>query len=380
MVLTHAHLVSPGWEIPDGWLRIEEGKITQYGEMSHVPCAGMSLDGSYVLPGFIDIHAHGAAGLNVCDGKVESLESIAERKLAEGVTTWLPTTLTQPPEKLREIFQALARWTPPLSVPGVHLEGPFLNPEMVGAQNPEFLREPDLEELRELHQILPIKILSLAPELPGAFEMIREAVAMGMKISAAHTMADSSLLRRAVAAGLSQMTHFGNAMAGLHHREIGAVGAALLDDHFMLELICDGVHLAPDFLKLVVKVVGLDRLMVITDSMEGSGVADGQYQLGGMKVVTKDGIARLEEGGSLAGSTVKFNEAVHVLMKATNLPLSELVRVTSWNQAQHLGVGDRGALECGLRADLVVLDCDYQVSDVFVQGIQKTHLLRKVGL
>lgn len=363
MIYFNAHLISPGFEIEDGFLEVKDGLILALGPMSECP-SGVSenLEGKMLLPGFIDIHAHGADCADVCDASVESLQHIAERKLQEGVTTWLPTTLTFAEDRLVEVVSTVAEWAPsaPLSVPGVHLEGPFINAEQAGAQNPEFVRLPNGDELRRLHEIFPAKLLSLAPEMDGAVGLVRTATELGIRTSAAHSKATHAELRAAMGAGLMHLTHFGNAMTPLHHRELGMVGAGLLEDDLMLEVIGDGVHLSDDFLRLLLKVVPIERLILITDSVAASWQDDGEFDFAGLTVTIRDGVARLSDG-TLAGSALKFNEGFKRMAELSGLPLSELVTVTSLNQARSLGLDDRGELAVGKRADLVVLDSNFEV-------------------
>jgi len=374
MLLKNAHLISPGLSEENGFVQIDKGLITAFGPMADLanPDEGIDLEGNFLLPGFIDIHAHGADGCDVCDGSSDSLQHIAEKKLAEGVTTWLPTTLTQPKEKLREIVQTIADWAPsaPLRIPGMHVEGPFINREQAGAQNPDFVRPPDPEELRELHEIFPASILSLAPELPGGLNLVREAHALGIITSAAHTKASYDEIMEAMGFGLSHLTHYGNAMTGLHHREIGAVGAGLIEDGLKVELIADGVHLAPEMLQLVFEKIKTKRLMLITDSVAASWKKDGEMQLGGLDVIIEDNMARLKSNGALAGSTLQYPIGLRHIHELTRLPLHELVETTSWNQARTLGLADRGKLEAGFLADLVVLNEHFEVRKTFVGGEQ----------
>lgn len=363
MLWKNAHLISPGFEIEEGFLEEKGGLIAALGPMSECPSTdGEDLAGKMLLPGFIDLHAHGADGADVCHASVESLKHIAEKKIQEGVTTWLPTTLTLPEDQLENVVKTIAQWatSAPLSVPGMHLEGPFINAEQAGAQNPEFARLPDVAELKKLHAIFPAKILSLAPDLDGAVHLIEEATKLGIRASAAHSKASHDGLRRAMAAGLTHLTHFGNAMTPLHHRELGMVGAGFLEDDLLLEVIADGVHLSDDFLKLLLKVVPIERLMMITDSVAASWREDGEFQFAGLTVTIEEGIARLADG-TLAGSALKFNEGFKRLASLTDLPLSEVVAITSLNQAKSLGLDDRGELSVGKRADLTILNSNFEV-------------------
>lgn len=367
MLITNAHIISPGLDREGASVLIEDGKIT---EVANHTSGDLDLDGKMLLPGFIDIHSHGADGADVCDASREGLEHIAQTKLKEGVTTWLPTTLTQPQEKLVEIVRTIRDWATlaPLNIPGIHLEGPFINREQAGAQNPQFVRPPDLNELRELHQIFPALILSLAPEIPGAFNIIQEASGMGITPSAAHTKADYATVMTATEYGLKHLTHFGNAMTGLHHREIGVVGAGLLEDSLSLELIADGIHLAPEMLELIFARVPRENIMLITDSVSASWQSDGNTSLGGLEVKIKDGIARLKSNGALAGSTLRYNRGLKRIHEITGEPLSAIVATTSWNQATSLGLPKIGKVESGFRADLVILEENFEVSRTLVGG------------
>lgn len=366
-LIRNARLVSPGWETT-GPLVMEGGEIVEAtgGEADEIIDAG----GRLVMPGFIDIHSHGADGADACDGTVESIRHIARRKLQEGVTTWLPTTLTQPAARLRGILEACAEAMaePGLCrMPGLHLEGPFINAAKAGAQNPQFVRPPDVGELRALHGIAPLKVLSIAPEMPGALEVIRVAGELGIVCSAAHTAATYPQVMAAKAAGLRHLTHFGNAMTPLHHREIGVVGAGLLDDGLMLEVICDGVHLAEEMVAMIFKCVPIDRIMLITDSVAASWREDGPMQLGGLDAEISEGVVRLKTG-ELAGSALKFNEGLANVRRITGLPLAEIVKTTAWNQARSLGLGKVGKLEPGYAADVVMLEEDFTVRGVWVEG------------
>ncbi|MEI6819526.1 MAG: N-acetylglucosamine-6-phosphate deacetylase [Verrucomicrobiota bacterium] len=366
--------ISPDLEIADAALLLENGRIQALiGPGEALPAADLVIagEGRIAMPGFFDIHSHGADGQDVCDNSLAAVRHIARRKLQEGVTTWLPTTLTQPAELLAEIAEKVALYQADPAfcrVPGIHIEGPFINPQNAGAQNPQFVRPPDVEELRHLHHIAKALIVSLAPEMPGALDLIRAAAALGIISSAAHTSATAAQISAARDMGLRHLTHFGNAMTPLHHREIGTVGMGLLDDSLKLELICDTVHLCPDMLRLVFKLIPIERLMLITDSMAASWIGGGEVQLGGLAVTVKDGVARLKEGGALAGSALLYNEGLKNAAQISGLPLHQLVKATSWNQAHSLGIEGFGKLEAGYHADIVLLNEDFSVWKTIVAG------------
>ena len=366
-LICNAHIVSPDVEIEGGSLLLENDRIIAVMSADAArPEAGRVIDagGRIVMPGFFDIHCHGADANDVCDNSYEAIRHIARRKLQEGVTTWLPTTLTQPQDKLEEIAAKCGQYFARQEfcrTPGLHVEGPFINRKNAGAQNPEFVRPPNFAELKRLHDVARVLIVSLAPDIEGADDVIRHAAAIGITSSAAHTSATAARIFEAKQAGLKHLTHFCNAMTPVHHREIGVVGAGMLDDFLKIELICDTIHLCPDMLRLAFKVIPIERLMMITDSMAASWIGEGEVMLGGLPVIVKDGKAVLKEGGALAGSALLFNEGVRNVAAITGLPLHQLVKATSWNQAQSLGLQ-------GFFADIAILNNDFSVHQTLVGG------------
>lgn len=372
-LIQNVRIVSPDLDLADGQILIENGRISQVLKSGEKLMADELIDGGgrIIMPGFFDIHCHGADRCDVCDDDLEGIRHIAKRKLQEGVTTWLPTTLTQPKEKLQSIVGTVAEYVanPEFTrCPGLHIEGPFINVTKAGAQNPEFVREPDFSEIAALHSIAPALIVSVAPDVKGAGEFIAQATRAGITTSAAHTAATCAQILEAKEAGLTHLTHFGNAMTPLHHREIGVVGTGLLDDDLMIELICDTIHLCPDMLRLMFKRVSIDRLMMITDSMAASWIDKGEVMLGGLEVVVENDTARLKEGGALAGSALRYNLGLKNVVAITGLPLDQIVKATSWNQAKSLGLEGFGKIEAGFHADLVLLNEDFSVHQTLVAG------------
>jgi N-acetylglucosamine-6-phosphate deacetylase len=255
--------------------------------------------------------------------------------------------------------------------PGLHLEGPYINPKCCGAQNPAFVRQADINEVDHLNSIARVLLVSLAPEMPGAVDFIAEAAKRGIRCSAGHSGASHADFVKAKAAGLAHLTHFCNQMSPLHHREIGLVGSGFLDQDIRIEIICDTIHLCGDMLRTVFKNKRIEQMLLITDSLACSWMPDGPGQLGGLPIIVKGGVARLEESGNLAGSTLKYAYGLKNVHQLTGLPLSELVKATSWNQAQSLGLEGLGKIAPGFTADLVLLNDDFSTAKVFIDGSVK---------
>lgn len=242
-------------------------------------------------------------------------------------------------------------------IPGIHLEGPFFAADCAGAQNPAYLKAPDISLVERLNRIFPISKVSYSPELDPEQRFASELTQRGIMPAAAHTAASYEAFNLARIHGLRHLSHFCNVMTPLHHLRFGIVGGGLLHDDIFVETICDGVHLCPEMIQLIFKVKGCERIMLITDSMRAAGMPDGDYTIGGLPVVVRDGCARLTTG-QVAGSTLCYHEGLRRVRDLTGLPLSELIRTTSLNQAVSLGFNDIGKLEYGYRADLVLLDAE----------------------
>ena len=371
-LITNAHIISPGIDIVGGSVLIDGTKIVAVLTPGETAQADKVIDaaGNVLMPGFIDIHSHGAGGCDTCDCKIESIRTIADCKMKEGVTTWLPTTLTLGTKTLAEVCETVKEYAASPNgskTPGVHLEGPYINPKQCGAQNPAFVRPADYEEVEMLNNIYPVLLISMAPEMPGAVDFIAKASAAGITCSAGHSAASYADFKKAKAAGLRHLTHFCNQMSPQHHREIGLVGSGMLDKDVKIEVICDKIHLCEDMLKLTFSNKDISQLILITDSLACSWMPDGPGSLGGLPIIVKGGVARLESG-NLAGSTLRYAKGLKNVQELTGKPLSELVKATSWNQAQSLGLHDLGKIEPGYTADLVLLDGEYDVLKTIIDG------------
>lgn len=326
----------------------------------------------YLVPGFIDLHVHGAHGKDVMDADEESLVSLCHALAAEGTTGFLATTMTASDEQIERVLSVIANAMhiqKGARILGVHLEGPFIAKIKMGAQSGR-IKDPDLSLFQKWQNLAQnsIKIVTLAPELPGALQFIKSLRKMDVIVSIGHTNATYEETLLAIAAGCSQATHIFNAMRGLHQREPGAVGAVLLSDIVRAELIVDGVHLHPAIVDLIYHLKHKDRLLLITDSMRAKYLQNGKYELGGQMVDVKDGIAALSDG-TLAGSTLCMPVAIKNIIQFTHCSLNDAFEMASLIPARVLGINDRkGSIAVGKDADLVVLDPGYKVMMTMREG------------
>jgi len=382
MLFEHAHVISPGVDLQDASVRVRDGRVAAVGcDLASEPGEKIvDLHGQYLAPGFIDIHTHGRSGHDFCDLTDEAFDVMGRDRLADGVTGFLATGLTRPESDLAEMCRCAERYKAKgagATCLGVHLEGPFFNPAMAGAQNPAYLKDPDIGFVERLHAISPVRKVSFAPELPGAEEFVRGLVRLGIVASGGHSAADYDTFERARAAGMTHLTHFCNAMMPIHHLRPTMVTGGLLADDVYVEMICDGVHLSDPMIRLIAKAKGPDRMMLITDSMSAAGCPDGIYSLGGLRVRVADGCARLADVpydptavvSNVAGSVARFDACFRRYVRVTDLPLAEAIKAAGWNQCLSLGIPDRGKIEPGFVADFVVLDADLRPAATYVNGI-----------
>jgi len=358
------------------WLRVENGKISAIapGDSPDLPDVNIiDANGATLLPGFIDIHAHGGDGFDVMDGDVDSLAGMARFFARGGVTSFLATTWTDSGERIQQALQAVASAQDMCAggarLLGAHLEGPYLNAEKCGAQHSAYIRRADPREVLPWLDLNVIRLLSLAPEFPQNHWLIKEAVSRGVTVSVAHSNADFDQIRSARDRGLSHATHAFNAMSPLHHREPGVVGAVLSLDDINCELICDLEHVHPAAIEILWRCKGVERLILITDSVKIAGMPDGRYQFSHQEVEKKDGSVRICADGTLAGTTLTMNAALRNLMSVKKLPVETVWRTASLNAARAIGVDDRkGSIALGKDADLVLVDDKLNVHMTIVEG------------
>ncbi|MDF2726120.1 MAG: N-acetylglucosamine-6-phosphate deacetylase [Paenibacillus sp.] len=381
VILTNANIVTEQGVIEGGSIVLAEGKIAAIGQASDAASlhamGAETIDaaGGWVLPGFIDVHVHGGYGADFMEGTRESLDTITRFHNGHGTTSMLATTLTSPKEQLDHALEAVHAYRqgdmPYAQVVGVHVEGPFINVKYKGAQNPAYIVPPQQDWLVEWNGRFPglIRQLSLAPETEGALELIAWLRANGINAAAAHTDATYDQVIAAADAGLNQAVHTFNAMSPLHHRNPGTVGAVMTDDRICAEVIADGVHVHPACIRLLLKTKTADNLVIITDAIAGAGLDDGTYELGGLAIVVKDGVANLKEGNSLAGSTLTMIGALRYVVGHTGTTVPQASRYMSGNPARQLGIFDKtGSLEVGKQADVLLIDADLNLQRIWTKG------------
>ncbi len=379
-IILNARVVTPGRDIGVAAVRIEGRHIAAVG--AALPSAGdevINAEGMILMPGFVDIHSHGRSGYDFCDATDEAFDVIGRDKLRDGVTGFLATGLTRPEKDLAEMCRCAERYKERgegATCLGVHLEGPFFNGEMAGAQNPAYLKLPDAAFVERLNAISPVRKVSLAPELEGAEACIRALAEKGIVTSGGHSAADYATFERAREAGMTHLTHFCNAMMPIHHLRPTMVTGGLLADDVFTEIITDGVHLSDPMIRLIAKAKGPDRVMVITDAMCAAGCPDGMYTLGGLRVRVADGCARLADVpydpksvvSNVAGSVALYCDCFRRFVRVTGWPLEEAVKAAGYNQCRSLGISDRGEIAVGQVADLVLTDGDLVPQHTIVDG------------
>ncbi|RZT11318.1 N-acetylglucosamine-6-phosphate deacetylase [Duganella sp. CF402] len=349
---------------PNGWV---QGHLHHASDISHIEADAAAPADQWILPGFIDLHVHGAGGTDIMEGG-DAARRVARLHARHGTTTLLGTTMTAPPQEIERALQGLAR---AIAAPdpdsaqilGVHLEGPFLNCKRLGAQ-PPLVSTGTLEQVRRWNDIAPIKVLTLAPEIPGHLQLIAQLSALGIRVQAGHSAGSYEDGVAALEAGLAGFTHLFNGMSGLSHRAPGIVGAALAHGDFA-EVIPDLQHVQPGALRAAMRAI--PRLYAVTDATAATGMPDGEYMLGSQRVMKCMGCVRLVLGDSLAGSALTMDQALRNLV-SLGLSLPDASARVSRYPAEYLGLEDRGVLAAGQRADIVVLDADLQVRKVIVGG------------
>ena len=339
-------------------------------------------EGCYVIPGLVDIHFHGCDGHDFCEATEEAFQKISRYELTHGITSICPATMTLSADELTTICRNAASYSRKQRdtqyekngaiLTGIHLEGPYLSYEKRGAQNPEFLRFPDVSEAEHLWKVSEglVKLLSIAPELPGSMEAI-EQLRDKMVISIAHTTADYATASKAFKIGASHVTHLFNAMKPFTHREPGVVGAAFDAPDCDVELICDGIHIDPSMVRAVFRLFSDKRVILISDSMMAAGMPDGDYSLGGQAVKVTGNLATLSDG-TIAGSATNLFDCMRTAV-SMGIPLESAIRAASMNPARSIGIDSyTGSITPGKDADLLILNKDLFLREIYCKGRKVT--------
>lgn len=330
----------------------ENGKFAYIGKTEK---QGIELGGMEILPGFIDIHTHGCGGYDTMDGKIREMSELYAQS---GVTSWLPTTMTADFESLKRISDTNISDINGANVLGFHFEGPYISNEYKGAQNPEYIRNPDIEEYKKFKNV---KMITVAPETKGCEEFIKHC---DCAVSLGHTGADYETALRAIEAGAVCLTHTFNAMPPIHHRKPGVIGAAVKKNIYA-QVICDGLHIHEAMICVLYKLFGTDRMILISDSMRATGLSDGEYDLGGLNVTVRGKEARLKDG-TLAGSVSTLFDCVKKAV-SFGIPKEDAVKMAAENPARLLNI-KKGQIKEGYDADFITVDGNFDLKNVVISG------------
>ena len=366
-----------GWIFADGRF-VRGGFSVENGRFAHVledvPGPAEDLDGALVIPGLVDIHVHGCAGADFSDGDYAGLVRMARHLARRGVTSFAPASMTLPYDALDKAFHAAARLrreglADGARLMGIQMEGPFLSREKRGSQNPAYLRLPDWDRFLRLYDAAEglLRIVDVAPELPGAVEFTRRA-SEKCRVSVAHTAAGYDQAAAVFDAGATHLTHLFNAMSGIHHRHPGPIGAASERENVTAELICDGIHIHPCMVRNTFRLFGAHRMILISDSMRAVGMEDGQYTLGGQDVTVRGALATLADG-TIAGSATNLYDCMCKAVEM-GIPKEQAIRAATINPAVSIGVGNKvGSLEAGKYANIVIADKELHRRQVILKGV-----------
>lgn len=375
MLIYNAQVMTPTGRLPKGWLLVGGTRIAAMGAGDPPGFSdhdAIDAQGSILLPGFVDIHVHGGGGAEAMDATPDALRTMARLYAQHGVTAFTAATWTDSDARITAALDAVlkvqGRQPDGATLLGAYLEGPYLNPIRCGAQSTVHIRTAPRDEATAYLDLGVIRLVALAPEFEENGWLIEECVRRGVTVSAAHTAATYDQMVAAVARGLTHATHSYNAMTGLHHREPGTLGAVMALPEICAELIADNIHVHPASMRILYKAKGPDRLVLITDAMRGAGMPEGEYPIDERVVYVKDGAVRLPDG-TLAGSILTLDRALHNLRQATGESLDVLWPTSSLNAARQIHVADRkGSLEVGKDADLVLVDDAINVRLTVAEG------------
>lgn len=374
VIIRHAKIVTTEKITPPVNVWIKDGHIKKITHEDHSHLENYQIIDAkehLLIPGMIDVHIHGANGFDMMDGTIESILEVSNTCSKTGCTSFLPTSVTSSIEDLlqmiRNVKQVMGN-EPGARIEGIHLEGPYLNVKRKGMQNEKFLRHPNMDEMKQILDEAGslIKMVTIAPELPGGMEMVKFLKEKGIIVALAHSDATYEEAKEAFSKGASHVTHCFNAMRPIHHRDPGIVVAAFEEPHVSLQAIVDHVHLHPAIVRLMHQMKGPEGVVLITDALQAMYMGDGEYEFGGHQVTVSDGIARLADE-TLASSTVTMNEALRKTVDS-KIPLTDAVYMASTAPANLLGLHKKGRIEPGADADLVLIDSEFNVKWTMING------------
>ncbi|HTR47310.1 MAG TPA: N-acetylglucosamine-6-phosphate deacetylase [Verrucomicrobiae bacterium] len=386
-VIHASRILTPDEEITDGIIVVEGSRITGVGhrDMMRLPAGATDFvaSGMTIVPGFVDLHIHGAGGHDVMEGSARALDRVTSTVARHGTTSIVATTVTASVEDTCHSLEGIARYIhahesvdeaaetskPAAEILGMHLEGPFISKARRGVHPPDAIARPSVEILDKFVKAADgmVRILTIAPELPGAMQLIAHAVAAKIVVALGHTDADYEQTRAAIEAGARHSVHFFNAMRPFSHRDPGIIGAILTDPDVTAEVIADLVHVSGPAIQVLIGTKGFDSVLLASDGIAATGMQDGNYRLGNFEVTVKDGVARNSEG-KLAGSTLTLDRAIRNVV-GLGVPLTDAVRMATVLPARRLGLaGKKGIIAAGADADLVALTPDLRVRAVMTRG------------